>query len=149
MKPILDESKRQKICGVLVVGGTYQLAARAVGCSRHTIRNTAKRDPAFAEMLQKAKANPELFFLNTIRQAALEPKYWPAAKWALQHMYPDRYSRKAWTMSIAEVKELVTQLVGSIVEVIPDRHIRAEVRRRVYRLTGAAIRKTKKDRHGK
>jgi hypothetical protein len=149
MKPVLDESKRQTICSILAVGGTYGLAAHAVGCARQTIRNTANRDPAFAKKLQEAKANPEVFFLSTIRKAAQDPKYWTAAKWALQHMYPDRYMRKAWTMSIAEVKDLVSQLVGSIVQVIPDRHMRAEVRRRVYRLTGAAIREAKNKRHGK
>jgi hypothetical protein len=149
MKPILDERKRGVVCGILAVGGSFQLAAQRVGCSRQTIRNTANRDPVFRKQLHEAQTNPEILFLNTIREAGQQAKFWPAAKWALQHMNPDRYTRKARTMSLSEVRELISQMVGAIAKAIPDAHVRAEVRRRIYKLTGQRLRKVKESRRGK
>jgi len=143
MRPILDEDKRNEIIGVISVGGTYALAARKVGCSRQTIRRTAARDPEFRRRLNEARAAPEHKFLKTIEAAAGEKKYWQAAKWALQHEYPDRYGRKPRTMTLADVKDLVTQLLEAVLQVIPDSTIRAAVRRRVYKVSGDSLRKAK------
>ncbi|HEY2760133.1 MAG TPA: hypothetical protein VGI75_05305 [Pirellulales bacterium] len=141
MKPILDATKRAKICGILSVGGTYRMAAKFVGCSRQTIRNTAKRDPEFQRQLDQTQVSPEITFLKTLHTAAQDK--WLAAKWALQHMYPDRYARKAATMAVYDVKDLISQLVTAITKVIPDSKTRALVRRKVRQITGAAIRKTR------
>ena len=143
MKPVLDQTKRAKICGILQVGGTYRMAAKFVGCSRHTIRNTANRDPEFQRQLDQTQVSPEITFLKTLHDAAQDK--WQAAKWALQHMYPDRYGRRAATMAIDDVKDLISQLLAAITKVIPDSNIRAAVRRQVRQITGAAIRKTRTD----
>ncbi len=148
MKPILDESKREIICGILAVGGTYQLAAQRVGCSRQTIRNTANRHPEFRKKLDEATTNPEILFLNTIREASKQAKFWPAAKWACNTCIRTA-TRKARTMSVREVRELISQLVSAVAQAIPDVHLRAEVRRRIYELTGRRLRKAKESRRGK
>ena len=38
-----------EICGLLTLGSTRVLAARYVGCHPNTLRNTARRNPEFAE----------------------------------------------------------------------------------------------------
>jgi hypothetical protein len=141
MKPILDSEKRAKIVTVLTLGGTFALAAQHVGCSRVTIFRTAKRDPDFRKELDNAMASTEIQFLQTIQAAGKDN--WQAAKWALQHMHPDRYARKAFTMSLADVKDLISQLLDAIAEVIRDPATRAAVRRRIRKLTDSAIRQAK------
>ncbi|HEY2881666.1 MAG TPA: hypothetical protein VGJ15_04520 [Pirellulales bacterium] len=146
-KKVLDDSKRAAICGILSIGGTKKMAANYVGCSRHTIRNTAMRDPEFRRQLAQTKVSPEITYLKTLYSAGQEK--WTAAKWALQHMYPDRYARKPMTMELGDVKDLISQLLAAIVKVIPNSKIRAAVRRNVRVMTRAAIRKTRNQCRGR
>lgn len=141
MKPILDATKRAQICAILTVGGTKRAAAQYVGCSPRTIHNTASRDPEFKRQLEQTQISPEITFLKTLHTAGQEK--WQAAKWALQHMYPDRYARKAATMALVDVKDLISQLLAAIVKVIPDSATRAAVRRKVRQITRAAVRKAR------
>src|SRR4051812_33208740 len=120
MKRSLDKHAQGAICGILSVGGTFDLAARYVNCTRKTIYNTAQRDPEFREKLKQSQSGNELMHLNTIKEAGKQIRYWPAAKWALEHMYPDRYARKPGTMRVRDVQDLVGQIVQAVVSVVPD-----------------------------
>src|SRR5262245_35398632 len=131
-KQILDDEKRARIITILSVGGTYALAAQHVGCSRQTIFRAANRDPEFRKRLDEAKSSTEIQFLETIKVAGIENKCWQAAKWALQHMHPDRYARKAFTLPLADVKALISQVLDTIAKAISDSKTHAKVRRRVH-----------------
>jgi hypothetical protein len=151
MKKTLDDEKRAAIYGILAVGGTRRLAARYVGCSPATIHNTVLRDAEFRRRIRKAEVRAEYDFLSTIRAAAAkkDARYWQAAKWALQHMYPERYSRRARTMALEDVKDLISHLLAAILKVIPESSLRAAVRLQVRTVAGAAIRKAKEPRRAK
>jgi hypothetical protein len=142
-KPLLDDDKRSEIITVLALGGTFALAAHHVGCSRATIFRAAKLEPEFRKQLTEAMASTEIQFLKTIKRAGSENKCWQAAKWALEHMHPDRYARKAFTMPLADVKDLVSQVLDAIAQEITDYKTRVAVRRRIRRLVDGAIRKAK------
>jgi hypothetical protein len=62
-----------------------------VGCCPRTIYNTARRDTAFRDEIQQARARRELSLLNRIEEAAREPRYWRAAAWLLERLHPARY----------------------------------------------------------
>jgi len=145
MKTILDDKKKGEICGILAVGGTFAMAAMRVGCSRMTIYRTAHRDPEFRKRMHRAQTRPEKTFLKTITRAAQETRYWGAARWALQHMYPDRYARRPLTMRLEDVKDLMSQILDALAEVITDPATRAAIRRRVRQLTKHAAAKCRKD----
>jgi hypothetical protein len=143
MKNILDQPAQSAICGILAVGGTFELAARYVGCSRKTIYNTANRDPEFREKLKQSQSGNELVFLNTIKEAGKQTKYWAAAKFALQHMYPERYARKPGTMHVKDVQDLVGQIVRAVVAVVPDVALRNAIRLKIRNLVGPYFHKAK------
>jgi hypothetical protein len=147
MKKILDDKRRAAIIGVLSVGGTYALAAQRVGCCRRTIFRTANRDPKFRRQLNRAKSRTEYQFLKTIERAGKDN--WQAARWALQHVHPDRYNRRAFTMSLAEVKDLISQFLEAIAQEITDSKTRMAIRRRIKRLTDSAIAKAKERARGR
>src|SRR5438105_4491044 len=91
---VLTPVKQAEVCSIVALGGSRKLAARYVNCTPRTIRNTALRDPEFAEKLRKAEVSTEYDLLNVIRDAAnTDAKYWQAARWVLQHVYPERYNR--------------------------------------------------------
>ncbi|HZZ27166.1 MAG TPA: hypothetical protein VFE46_04090 [Pirellulales bacterium] len=117
----LDESKQREICAILSLGGTRQMAAHYVGCSARTIRNVAKRDPQFAERLLKTELSPEIAFLRNISNAAMEGKYWRAAAWALERMFPERYERRRPdTIPMAQLHDVVDHLVEKAMQHAPD-----------------------------
>jgi len=146
MKEILDDKKKGEVCGILSVGGTFAMAAHHVGCSRMTIYRTANRDPEFKRRIYRAQTKSERIFLRTIKRAATQTRYWTAARWALQHMYPDRYARRPFTMGLADVKDLISQVMNAIAAAIKDPPTRAAVRKAIRSLVDDAVRKSK-ERH--
>jgi len=150
MKPSLDPEKRGKIIGVLTVGGTFALAAQHVGCSRATIFRAARLDPNFRKQLDAAMASTEIEFLETIKHhAGKQTMSWQAAKWALQHMNPDRFARKAFTIPLDDVKDLISQVLDAIASDITDYKTRVSVRRHVRALVDVTIRKAKERARGR
>lgn len=144
MKTTLDPEKRKKILNVLTVGGTFALAAQHVGCSRATIFRAARQDPDFRNQLNEAMATTELEFLETLKlHAGKDNHCWQAAKWGLQHMNPDRYARRAFTIPLPDVKDLISQVLDAVAQGITDTKTRTAVRRRVRGLVDVAVRKAK------
>jgi hypothetical protein len=71
------------------------------------------------------------------------------ARWALQHMHPDRYARRPLTMGINDVKDLIQQVMHAIAARIKDPPTRAAVRRAIRSLVGDAVRKCKEQQRPK
>jgi hypothetical protein len=78
----LDEVKRAEICALVSSGCSYRNAARYVGCTVQAISALAKRDPEFAEQLEKAIAQREAFPLASLREAS--KRSWRAAVFLLK-----------------------------------------------------------------
>jgi hypothetical protein len=135
MKPILDQAKQEEICRIIALGGTRALAARAVGCTERTIRNTARRDPNFRRMLRTNEVSPELKLLTTLVSAGTAGDHLPVTKWALERIYPQRYGwRHAHSFGLEQLREVVEQLIQIIGQHIPDAKTRAAIRRKILRL---------------
>ena len=116
----LDEAKQNEICAILSVGGTRAIAAKYVGCCPSTIRRAAQRDRAFAERLQKAEQASEITFLKHIQTAAKESRNWRAAAWALEHLFPERYARRAnRPMTREQVTEILTNFAEELLSDLP------------------------------
>ena len=109
-----------------------------VGCSPSTIRNTAERDPQFAEQLDKAESRHEVGYLQNIRAASQKEQYWRAAAWALERHYPDRYGpRKAGTISVEQITQLLSQFAEIVVQELPD----ADDQQRIITRLEASVRR--------
>ena len=124
-KPLLDEAKRRRICSILALGGTRELAAFNVGCSRATIVRTMRRDPAFAQQVWEAETDAEILFLRT-----LKTKQWRSAAWALERLFPSRYARRAAdTITRAQLADLLRMLGRRLATDTPRTAPAAEQRR--------------------
>jgi hypothetical protein len=133
---VLTEVKRSEICAILAVGCSRTTAARYVGCHPDTIRNTAKRDPDFAQALHQAETRHEIQHLAHINAAAKEGRYWRAAAWALERTHPDRYGRRRpHAITPDQLSQVLAQLAGVILEEIPDEELQQRVFARLSDLT--------------
>ena len=131
-KRILDGYRRCEILAILTAGGTRDTAAKYVGCSVPTIQNTADRDPKFAEKLRKAEQGTEIAYLENIRKAARNERYWRAAAWALERINPSRYARRSPdAITIEEIKDLLGQLAEIITEEVPVAKYRKGILKRL------------------
>lgn len=133
----LDATKKGQILAIVSLGGTRGMAARFVGCTPRTIRNEARRDPEFAAALAKAADAPELSYLQSIRKAAQETRYWRAAAWALERTRPQRYApRRPDTISFAQMRRFINELVAIVTDEVPARY-RKRILQRLSSATGA------------
>jgi hypothetical protein len=136
-RPVLDEYKRREILAILAVGSTRSTAARYVGCAVSTIQNTADRDPKFAEQLRKNEHASEIGYLENIRSAARNERYWRAAAWALERIDPEQYGRRSpEVITIDQIRRLLAQFAEIIVEEVPVPEYRKNILKRLDALTG-------------
>jgi hypothetical protein len=137
-KRILDGYKRREIFAILAVGCSRAVAARYVGCSVQTIQNTADRDPNFAQQLRRREHQSEIGYLENIRAAARNERYWRAAAWALERLRPERYARRSPdAITIDQIKALLTQFAEIIVEEVPVAKYRKNILKRLDAISGA------------
>lgn len=126
--------KRREICAILNMGCSRKTAAKYVGCSVDTIRNTARRDEQFRTQLRKAESNLEINQLRNIQDAA--KKYWQAAAWVLERKYPEHYARRdPKQITLTQVSNLLAQLADIIVEEVPVPEYRRAILKRVQSVT--------------
>jgi len=131
-KPFLTDALKRDVVTILAVGCTRRAAAAYVGCTPRTIRNTAARDPEFAEQLRAAEGRQELTYLTRIHEAAIKPQYWRAAAWFLEHRLPDIYGRrKPDSVSRRQAVDLLQQFAEILTEEIPVARYRKGVLQRV------------------
>jgi hypothetical protein len=128
---VLDKDKQDNIIGVLALGCPRRTAAGIVGCSRNTIRNEAKRNPAFAKRLQRADKASEVCWLKNITDASKKPQYWRAAAWALEHVKPELYARQSpQVITFKQITQLMTKFAQIVCDEIPvDRYRKAVLKR--------------------
>ncbi len=136
-KPLLDDAKQREICAILSVGGTRSVAAKYVGCCVDTIRRTALRDKVFAERIQKAEPSTEITFLKSIQTAAKESRNWRAAAWALEHLFPERYARRANSpLTREQITEILTQFAEELLVDLPAKD-REKIISRIAAMNGS------------
>ena len=127
---ILDGYKRREILAILAVGGSREIAAKYVGCCTSTIQNTADRDPKFAQQLRRKEKQWEIGYLDNIRIAARNERYWRAAAWALERLNPERYARRGPdVITINQLKTLLKEFTEIIVEEVPAKYRKSILKR--------------------
>ena len=135
-RPALDAVKKGQITAMVAVGCTRRVAAGFVGCCVGTIRNTAQRDAAFAIELRKAEAQPQVYHLRNIHQAAADARHWRAAAWVLERKYPDHFGvRRAKTVTVEQVRVAFEHFASIVCEEITDADCRRRVLGRLKRLS--------------
>ena len=94
-REVIDSKMKTKICGLLALGYSQNMAAEHLGCDSGTITRTAKRDPKFHEQLVEARSDASIEALRLIRHTGSQERYWRAAAWMLERRHPDEYGRRA------------------------------------------------------
>lgn len=136
-RPVLDEVKRAQICAILAVGGSRSTAAAYVGCAVDTIRKTAVRDDEFAAALRHAESRHEVFHVRQIQRAARQERYWRAAAWILERLYPDRYAaRKPNTLTLKQLSHALVQFAEIIIDEVKEASARRRILARIEKLAG-------------
>ena len=131
-KAVLDEYKRREILAIVAVGCKREVAAEYVGCDPSTIYRTAQRDAEFAEKLRQKELQSEIGYLQNLRKAAQNERYWRAAAWALERMNPEKYGRRGPdVITVDEVGELMAQFAEIIVEEVPVPEYRKRILKRI------------------
>ncbi len=131
-KFVYDRKKQSDILAIISVGCSQRIAAEYVGCSEKAIRETAIRDPEFAEELCHAEHRAELSLIKRIHKAAMDEKNWRAAAWALERLNPEDFGpRRPDTITRKQFVQVLMRITKIIVEEIPDEALRERVFQRI------------------
>ena len=132
---VLDDDKRNQVCGLVASGCGMGHAARHVGCSARTVRREALRNPAFGEKLRRAQLSAQLQPMSALRSAA--SKDWRAAAWLLERTHPDEFARRdPASLSTDSLSAAVDNLLEAIIEEVDDPAARTRVYRRILAISG-------------
>jgi hypothetical protein len=132
--PVLNQVKQAEILAVLATGCNRQSAAHYVGCDPKTIYNTALRDPEFERKLHSRESAAEVAHLANLNKAGKDTRFWRASAWFLEHLYPDRYSGNAETITPEQLSLFTSRLMEMLVEEVPVARYRKNVLARLDKM---------------
>lgn len=115
--PPLTKKQKDEILAIVAVGCSRKIAARYVGCTPAFIRQTASKDPTFAQALRKADEQAEITSMKSINAAARQERYWKAAAWILERKNPEEFRlRPPGTFNAEQLKFIIHRLSEIITE---------------------------------
>ena len=116
-------------------GEQLEVAAKYVGCHWSTITRTADRDASFGKLLMQAETSHEVLHLKAMLEAAKDARYWRAAAWVLERMYPNRYgARKAGQITPDQIRHLLDQFASIVLDEMESVQERSRVIARLEEL---------------
>lgn len=107
---MLTELQKAQICTVLSIGCDRQTAVDYTGCSLKQLRNAMRNDTAFATELRRAEASAELTHMRNVQELAKVKKDWKASVWWLERRAPERFARRAGSLTARQLKTFVAIL---------------------------------------
>ena len=133
--PPLTQKQKDEIVAIVTVGCSRKIAARYIGCTQDFIRRTAKKDPKFAESLQRADLQAEITSMKSVNAAARQERYWKAATWILERKNPEDYRlRPPGTFTPEQLKFIMERLSEIIAEEVKSPAYRKRILARLDEL---------------
>jgi hypothetical protein len=111
----LDAEGKNKVCAMLEVGGTLEMAADHAGCTARAIRYAADRDLAFRRRIQQSRERTSYQSLKTMSEAGADLEHWRCAFYHARMVYPERYNRPPNTLHVKQARKLIDQAVDSAI----------------------------------
>jgi len=108
----MDEVTKNGIIAIVAMGCSLETAAKYFKYPLEKIYREIEKNKEFAQSINQAEEQAEIFFMRQIKNAALEIKNWRAATWSLERLYPNRYGKlKADSLNLQEVQRIFERLV--------------------------------------
>jgi len=111
-----DKFKEEKntLRAMILMGCDREMAAKGVGWTVERLREVLRDDPELAEVLLRAEGHAEYQRMRALHNATKDEKHWRAATWWLERRAQNRYARRSRMVTIAEIQELVDEMVDMI-----------------------------------
>lgn len=130
----LTDQQQGEICGVLSVGCDRQTAVDIVGCSLRRLRSAMQSDAAFAARVRRAEASAELTHMRNVQELAQAKKDWKASVWWLERRAPERFARRAGSVTPRQLKAFIAVVSETLQEAIASAEDRGRVAERLREL---------------
>jgi hypothetical protein len=114
----LTEAALVTVCRILAAGGTMEMAADAVGCTRRALYAAAKREPEFKQCIKRSKSESKTDSLIALADGAKED--WRAAYKRLRMLYPEEYDRDPHTMPLKDAAKFSEGMLNLVQWVAGD-----------------------------
>jgi hypothetical protein len=114
----LTEATAMVIRRILAAGGTMDMAADAVGCTRSALYAAAKREPEFKKLIKQSRSESKTDSLVSLANGAKED--WRAAYKRLRMLYPEEYDRDPHTMPLKDAAKFSEGMLNLVQWVAGD-----------------------------
>lgn len=103
---------QDRICQLIRVGTSIDIAAEATGISRASFFNYQNAHPRFREAVEQARAEAEAILVGRVQKAA-QAGSWRAACWLLERQWPERWAALADRRQLSDdMDRELTQLLA-------------------------------------
>lgn len=133
--PDLTVQQKIEVCSILSVGCDRQTAADYIGCTLADLRRAMGADAAFLASVRQAEAGIELVHMRNVQQIATKKPEWRASVWWLESRSPERFARRAGTITPRQLRAFVAVLCDAVQQNVQNADDRARV---IARLTTLA-----------
>ncbi|MEQ8211957.1 MAG: hypothetical protein RH917_19320 [Lacipirellulaceae bacterium] len=117
---MLTQTQQEEACRVVVLGCDRETACQYVDCTQAELREALWANEQFCKRMKKAEATAEVNYMKTIHNAAKDEKNWRASVWWFERRSPERFARRAATVTPHELNEVIDLLETLIAEEIND-----------------------------
>jgi hypothetical protein len=123
----MTSDQQHDLCAILSVGCDRQTAVDFIGCSLAALRSAMRNDPYLTARMRRAEAGAEIAHMTNIKEAALAKKDWRISAWWLESHAPERFARRAGSITTRQVRTFIAILNDVLQEIL----VRPEDRERL------------------
>ena len=131
---MITETQQQDICRIVLKGCDRETACAYVDCTQPELRETLSENEEFGRRLRRSEAEAELRHMERIEAASKDEKNWRVSVWWFERRSPERFARRAATVTVSDVNQVIDQLEVLIAEEIKDATERQRLLTRLERI---------------
>ena len=116
-EPLITDTERRNLQGMLAMGCERETAAKTLGWSRERLEEVLKSDAELAGDMLQAEGKAELYYMRNLHLAAQDEKHWRASTWWFDHKTKKEDSRTSLLRKFASLLESFIERLIRIVQV--------------------------------
>jgi hypothetical protein len=116
----MNEETKQHIRAAIALGASIDTTARLCEVSPSEIADERQRDAHWDRSLAQAEAGLEIRYLHHIHAACKRDKTAKLSVWWLERRWPERYARRAGTITKQQLQEFIERLAAIVATELDD-----------------------------
>jgi len=124
---MIDPDTKKRLTALLQLGCAHETAAAFCSLSTAEMKEAINADPDWRRDVERSEASCEVSHLSKLQEALQDSKNWRISQWWLESRWPERYARKANTVTDDQLAIFVDAIATVLADEIADENERQQV----------------------